>query len=73
MAELAGPVEREEDMTDQERLRFLLALDRAEFSVTAWEASFLDSLLTRKQVTFSLKQRMVIDRMVAKYREKLFG
>jgi hypothetical protein len=59
-------------MSDQERMDFLRALDRAEFEVTDWEASFIESQLKRSgQILFTPKQRECIDLMVSKYERRL--
>lgn len=55
---------------DDIRVNFLLALDRADVNVSAFEASFIDSNLAR--FSFSPKQRKIIDRLMAKY-EKIIN
>lgn len=51
---------------DDIRANFLLALDRAEdVNVSAFEAEFIESNLAR--FSFSPKQRVVIDKLMAKY------
>lgn len=54
---------------DDTRVNFLLALDRADISVTGWEAGFLDSCLG--QFSFSKAQGDSIDRMMAKYADRI--
>lgn len=55
--------------TDRERLAFLKRLDSAPFEITDWEAQFLDTQLKREEmtVTFSPKQRTIIDGMQDRY------
>lgn len=54
---------------DDIRVNFLLALDRAKVTLTAWEAGFVDSCLG--QFSFSRKQAASIDRMMGKYADKV--
>jgi hypothetical protein len=54
---------------DDIRVNFLLALERAKVTLTAWEAGFVDSCLG--QFSFSRKQAASIDRMIAKYSDKV--
>jgi len=50
---------------DDLRANFLLALDRADVNVSAFEGEFIESNLAR--FSFSPKQRVVIDKLMAKY------
>lgn len=60
---------RESQFSDQERSLFLKALDEATGDLSDWEASFLESNLTR--TAFSTKQRESIDTMIEKYRDDI--
>lgn len=54
---------------DDIRANFLAALDRAELDVTDFEASFIESNMDR--FNFSPRQRIAIDKMMAKYEDKI--
>ena len=54
---------------DDIRANFLAALDRAGVNVSDFEASFLESNLAR--FNFSPKQRVAIDKMMARYADKI--
>lgn len=54
---------------DDIRANFIAALDRADVEVTGWEAGFIDSCLDR--FNFSPKQRVAIDKMMAKYEDAI--
>lgn len=55
---------------DDNYANFLLALDRAEnVEVSSWEAGFIESNLDR--FSFSPKQRLIIDKLIEKYAEKI--
>lgn len=54
---------------DDIRANFLAALDRADVNVSDFEASFIESNTTT--FNFSPKQRVAIDRMMAKYADKI--
>jgi len=54
---------------DDIRANFLSALDRADVDVTTWEAGFLESCLDR--FNFTPKQRIAIDKMMAKYEDEI--
>jgi hypothetical protein len=57
---------------DQDRMDFLRDLDKADFDVTDWEASFIDSQLKRTgEISFTPKQRECIDLMVSKYQDRI--
>lgn len=56
-------------MTSDDALDFLRRLDEADFSVTAWEADFLESCLDRAVLTD--KQIEVVERMAEKYEGRL--
>jgi len=57
-------------MTKDDRYAaFLLALDRADVEVTSWEAGFIDSNLDR--FNFSPKQRVLIEKLIEKYGERI--
>jgi hypothetical protein len=69
---------REEAMEDHDRLRFLRQLDAAPVEITDWEANFLESTFQRisgaegvAMVRFTLKERVVIDRMRRQYGRSL--
>lgn len=60
--------------SDPRRVEFLLALDAAEFSVTEWEAQFLESFMKRPDALtarFSDAQRRAIDGMRRMYEHRL--
>lgn len=54
---------------DDTRANFLTALDRADIDVSSFEAEFIESNLDR--FNFSPKQRISIDKMMAKYADKI--
>ncbi len=54
-------------MNNQDMLQFLLDLDRSDVTCSTWEASFIESVLQRGQVTFSPKQKDVIVKLAEKY------
>lgn len=54
---------------DDVRANFLAALDRADVNVSDFEASFIESNLDR--FNFSPKQRIAIDKMMAKYADTI--
>lgn len=59
---------------DTTRVAFLLALDKANFEVSAWEAEFLESFLKRpdcRTARFSERQRAAVDRMMVNYLPRL--
>jgi hypothetical protein len=67
-----------EALEDLKRFRFLEQLDRAQFEVTDWEATFIESQLQRAvqgegftKITFSAKQRESIDKMMTNYGSRL--
>lgn len=62
---------KQSQFSDQERVSFLQALDKAWTTVdlNEWESSFLESNLTRS--SFSPKQRESIDLMIERHRDKI--
>jgi len=62
------------ELTDRERVDFLLRLDEAEFEVTEWEAAFLESFMARPDTLtarFSNLQRQAVDNMRKSYEHRL--
>lgn len=57
------------DPLDIHRHHFLSDLDDADFTITDFEAEFLESNIVRKE--FTPKQREIIDLMRKKYEHKL--
>ncbi len=66
---LSGPTSTGASLTSEDYVRFLNALDRADFEVTDWEAGFIESNLTR--VYFTEQQRITLDRLIERYGERL--
>jgi len=60
-------------VTDSERLRFLLDLRRSEITPTPAESKFVNSILDRGKVTFSIGQRNWLDKLIIKYRGELYA
>lgn len=48
-------------------LSILKRINSADVQVSDWEAGFIDSILKRNQISYSLKQVAVIERMKDKY------
>lgn len=64
----------QKELTDRQRVEFLLALDNAPFEVTQWEAKFLESFKRRPDTLtawFSPRQREKIDQMIHEYGHRL--
>lgn len=59
-------------MDDKDRKQFLDELNKADHvKITGWESIFIDGFLKNVVGRITLKQREVIDGMVAKYEKKL--
>lgn len=58
-------------MSDQDMLLFLIELDKSDLNVTKWEADFMASVLERRQVQFTPRQRSAIVKMMEKYDRRL--
>ena len=59
------------ELTNIERYEFVRDLGNSELNISEWEEGFIENVLNLGLVHFTDKQQAVIDRMIAKYDDKI--